>query len=88
MPAELELRHEMIRRSIEDFYDKGDWESLYELCSLLNGAWHQQTAMTKWAINEAAENLRGDKGSRFSGDGTSVDASSNPANSLHFFEEP
>lgn len=88
MPAELELRHELLRRTIENMYDEGDWDSLFELCHLLNGAWHQQTIMARWAAEEAAANLGGDSLPTLSETDTPADDPPRSPNPFRFFEKP
>lgn len=57
VPMELALRQETTQRMLLDLYEQQDWKGLLAAAELLNTAWHQQQAISKWLAKEAADNL-------------------------------
>lgn len=54
---ELQFREESTRRTLEELYAQGKYDSLMDAAQLLNVLWHQQSAIARWLAHEAAENL-------------------------------
>ena len=57
VPMELALRQETMQRMLLDLYEEQDWKGLLAAAELMNAAWHQQAAISKWLAKEAADNL-------------------------------
>ncbi len=51
------LAQEARQRELLELYENEDWKGLLAAAELLNTAYSQQVAMTKWMTQEAANNL-------------------------------
>jgi hypothetical protein len=67
VPTELQFREESTQRMLLELFQDEDWEGLMAAAELLNSLWHQQAAISRWMVNEAAENIgQAWAGARFS----------------------
>lgn len=57
MPLELAFNKTAVDATMQELYDHGQYEKLLKIAQLCNQEWHQETALKRWAIREAAENL-------------------------------
>ena len=57
VPLELALRQEATQRLLTELFENREWENLLTAAEILNQAWHQQSAISKWLAKEAADNL-------------------------------
>lgn len=57
IPLELQLKHDSVRRVIDELYIEKEWDVLHAHAHLLNELWHHELAKTRWLAMEAAENL-------------------------------
>jgi len=55
---EQRLYHEQHHRWLHELHRKGDYEALLKAAVLLNTLYYQERIKLRWAINEAAVNLR------------------------------
>lgn len=57
VPLEIKLRQETTQRLLLNLYEDEDWKGLLAAAEILNQAWNQQAAISKWLAKEAADNL-------------------------------
>lgn len=57
VPLELALRQEATQRLLTELFENRQWDDLLTAAEILNRAWHQQSAISKWLAKEAADNL-------------------------------
>ena len=74
IPLEIKLRQETTQRLLLDLYEDEDWKGLLAAAEILNQAWNQQAAISKWLARKAADNLgeawQASRGQRHEHDGS------------------